>query len=157
MTCRFSIFSWSFRVHLPNRLFLCVVWPVFCRWLHHILGEQTRDTMAPIVYGRTLEVVWCSAKKLRNVNACIWNDKLKVAINWMINGGPIMGFFIFNDKGIVILIVKVLMLNKRRKKIYAVKSRIGTNYFTWCCWRCALHFVDGVKLEFAPKKVKQGL
>ena len=55
--------SWNFWVHLPNTLFLCVVWPVFRKWLHHISGEQTRDTVVPIVYGRTLEVVWCSAKK----------------------------------------------------------------------------------------------
>ena len=56
-------------------------------------------------------------KKVRNINACICNDNtnerigkkmtlslLKVAINWMINGGPIMGFFICNDRNMVVLI-----------------------------------------------------
>ena len=28
----------------------------------------------PIVYDRMLEVVWYSVKKVRNINACIWND-----------------------------------------------------------------------------------
>ena len=59
-----------------------------------------------------------SVKKVRNINACICNDNingriekkkmslslLKAAINWMINGGPIMGFFICNDRDIVVLI-----------------------------------------------------
>ena len=74
LTRRFSNLSWSFRVHLPNRLFLCVVWPVFRRWLHYISDEQTPDTVVHIVYGRTLEVVWYSSKKSENINACICND-----------------------------------------------------------------------------------